>query len=190
MDAKSAQIGTICGCIDHCFAFALWCDDFAQHVDPDDMMMGLDRAFDLMSDATRLQSFLALRKLDDFLRGTKSKKDDLIAGDLGIDVPTVLGNVGQTLLTADERESVNKGVAHLTDKLTLDPDSEVELDAILKRSTDVLSRLVAELRKADTKNEAKHWLDQTDQLIQRVREIQARRAAELAAMQGQGVAPA
>jgi hypothetical protein len=190
MDPKSAQIATICGCIDHCFAFALWCDDFVQHVDPDDMMMGLDRAFDLMSDATRLQSFLALRKLDDFLRGTKSKKDDLIAEDLGVDVPTVLGNVGQTLLTADERENVNKGVAHLTDKLTLDPDSEVELDAILKRSTDVLSRLVAELRKADTKNEAKHWLDQTDQLIKRVREIQARRAAELAAMQGQGVAPA
>jgi hypothetical protein len=62
-------------------------------------------------------------------------------------VPTVLGNVGQTFLTADERNDINKGVAHLTDKLTLDPDSEVELDAIIKRSTDVLSRLVAELRK-------------------------------------------
>lgn len=182
MDSKPAQIATICGCIDHCFAFTLWCDDFARHVDPDDMMMGLDRAFDLMSDATRLQSFLALRKLDDFLRGAKAKKDDLIAGDLGVDVPTVLGNVGQTLLTADERESINKGVAHLTDKLTLNPDSEVELDAILRRSTDVLSCLVAELRKADAKNEAKQWIDQTDELIGRIQKIEERKAAELDAM--------
>lgn len=188
MDAKSDQIATICGCIDHCLAFALWCDDFARHVDPDDMVMGLDRAFDLMSDATRLLSFLALRKLDDFLRGSKAKKDDLIAEDLRVDVPTVLGNVGQTLLSADERESINKGVAHLTDKLTLGPDGEVELDAILKRSTDVLSCLVTELRKADTKGEAKRWLDQTAALIERVKEIQARRAAELGAMKGQGAA--
>jgi hypothetical protein len=189
MDAQSAQIWTICGCMDHCFAYALWCDDFAQHVDPDDKMMGLDRAVELLSDATRLQSFLALRKLDDFLRGTKAKKDDLIAADLGIDVPAVLGNVGQTFLTTDERESINKGVAHLTEKLTLDPDSEVELDAILRRSTDVLSRLMAELRKSDTKNEAKQWLDQTDQLIERTRQLRARKAAELAAMKGQGVTP-
>jgi hypothetical protein len=41
MDAKSAQIATICGCIDHCFAYSIWCEDFAQHVDPDDMVMGL-----------------------------------------------------------------------------------------------------------------------------------------------------
>jgi hypothetical protein len=190
MDPQSAQVATICGCIDHCFAFAVWCDDFAQHVDPDDLMMGLDRAFDLMSDATRLHSFLALRKLDDFLRGAKTKKDDLIAADLGVDVPTVLGNVGQTLLTADERENVNKGVAHLTDKLTLDPDSEVALDTILKRSTDVLARLVAELRKTDAKNEAKQWLDDTDELIERIRQLQAREAAELAARESQGVAPA
>jgi hypothetical protein len=74
MDAQSAQIATICECIDHCFAFALWCDDFAQHVDPDDMMMGLDRAFDLMSDATRLQSFLALRKLDDSCAGRRQRR--------------------------------------------------------------------------------------------------------------------
>jgi len=39
MDVKSAQIATICGCIDHSFAFALWCDDFARYVDPDDMVI-------------------------------------------------------------------------------------------------------------------------------------------------------
>jgi hypothetical protein len=47
-------------------AFAMWCDDFARHVDPEEMVAGLGRAFELVSDATQLQSFLALRKLDDF----------------------------------------------------------------------------------------------------------------------------
>lgn len=77
MDPKSAQIATICECIDHSFAYSMWCEDFAQHVDPDDMVMGLHRAFEVFSDATRLQSFLALRKLDDFLGGTKPQKDVL-----------------------------------------------------------------------------------------------------------------
>jgi hypothetical protein len=54
-------------------ASRLQCGDFAKHVDPDDMVAGLDRAFELVSDATRLQSFLALRKLDDFLGGVKPK---------------------------------------------------------------------------------------------------------------------
>src|SRR4029453_2375917 len=107
MDPKAAQGATVCECIDHCFAFAMWCDDFAQHVDPDDMVMGLDRAFELVSDATRLQSFLALRKLDDFLGGVKPKPDDLIAANFGIDVAEVLGDVGDKFLSAAERESIN-----------------------------------------------------------------------------------
>jgi hypothetical protein len=40
MDKPSAQIATVCEYIDHCFAFALWCDDFAKFVDPDDMVAG------------------------------------------------------------------------------------------------------------------------------------------------------
>jgi hypothetical protein len=65
MEDRSAQIATVCECIDHCFAFAIWFDDFARTIDPKDMVWGLDRGADLVSDATRLQSFLALRKLDD-----------------------------------------------------------------------------------------------------------------------------
>jgi hypothetical protein len=169
MDAQSAQIATICECIDHCFAFAMWCDDFAQHADPEDMIAGLDRPFELVSDATRLQSFLALRKLDDFLGGVKPKPDDLIAANFGIDVPSVLGDVGEAFLSSDERENINKGAAHLTEKLTLDPDSEVDLDDILKRSTPVLSRLVSDLRKFDADKKAAYWLDRTDALIERAR---------------------
>src|SRR5262245_26743475 len=110
----------------------MWCDDFAKHVDPDDMVDGLDRAVELVSDATRLQSFLALRKLDDFLGGVKPKPGDLTAKELGIDVPSVLGDVGDKFLSTTERENINKGVAHLTEQLTLDPDSEVDLQEILK----------------------------------------------------------
>jgi hypothetical protein len=178
MDAKSAQIATICECIDHCFAFSLWCDDFAQHVDPDDMAMGLDRAFDLVSDATRLQSFLALRKLDDFLGGVKPKANDLTAASFGIDVPSVLGDAGEKFLSAEERGDINKGVAHLTEKLTLDPESELELSDILERSTPVLSRLVAKLRECDEKKEATQWLDRTDKLIEDIKKLQARQQAQ------------
>ena len=178
MDGQSAQIATICECIDHCFAYAMWCDDFAQYVDPDDMVMGLDRAFELVSDATRLQSFVALRKLNDFLGGVKPKPDDLTAAGLGIDVPGALGDVGDKFLTQTERDDINKGAAHLTEKLTLDPDSEVDLQAILKRSMPVFSRLVAALRKIDTSKAAVYWLDRTDALIERARELARRDDAD------------
>jgi hypothetical protein len=167
MDKRSAQIATICECIDHCFAFSIWCEDFAPFLDPEDMMSGLDRAAQLVADATRLQSFLALRKLDDFLGGVKPKPDDLVATDFKIDVPTALGEVGKTFLSTDERTDINKGVAHLTDQLSPDPDSEVDLDTIFKRSLPIFTRLTAGLRAADDAKEATHWLDKTDQLIRR-----------------------
>ena len=103
MDKKSAEIATICECIDHCFAFAMWCEDFAKLVDPDDMVAGLDRAFEIVSDSTRLQSFLALRKLDDFLGGVRPKASDLVAANFGIDVPSLLSGVGEKFLSPDER---------------------------------------------------------------------------------------
>jgi hypothetical protein len=164
MNETSVKIARICECIDHCFAYAMWCEDFARHVDPDDMVMGLDRAYFIVSDATRLQSFLALRKLHDFFGGVKPQKDDLIAENFGVDTPKTLGD-GNKFLSTDERENINKGVAHLTDKFALDEDSEVNLDGILERSIPVFERLVAELRKSDASNEAKHWLDQTETLI-------------------------
>lgn len=173
MDKRSAQIATVCECIDHCFSFTLWCEDFAQHVDPEDMMAGQDRAFELVSDATRLQSFLALRKLDDFFGGVRPKPGDLTASDFGIDVKSVLGDVGEKFLTKDEREMINKGVAHLTESLTLEDESEVDLQQILKRSIPVLTRLAAELRKLDTAQEATQWLDRTDKLIERGKNIKS-----------------
>jgi hypothetical protein len=186
MSKKGAQIFTVSQCIDHCFSFDMWCSDFAKHVDPDDMMMGLDRAFELVSDATRLHSFLALRKLDDFLRAVKSKPDDLIVSDLGIDTAVVLGGSGKIFLTQTERDDINKGAAHLTDRLTLDPDSEFDLQAIIERSMPVFERLSSELRKADVKREAGRWLDKTDGLLKLARNQVDRNKTELAA---RGAAP-
>ena len=168
MNNWSAKIATICECIDHCFAFIVWCDDFARFVDQDDIVWGLDRGFDLVSDATRLHSFLDLRKLDDIFGGAELKPDDLVALGLGLDVSGMLDEVGESFLTSTERVAINKGVAHLTDRLSLDTDSEVALDEIVKRSIPVFSRLVTELRKNDTAHEATHWLDRTEKLIQRV----------------------
>lgn len=178
MKARSAQIAAAFQCIDHCFGFAIWCEDFARYVDPEDMIMGLDRGFDLVSDATRLHSFLAVRKMDEFFRGAKRDKDDVIATDFGIDPLRVLGEVGGNFLTTAERISINKGAAHLTDRLFLDPDSELELDEILKRSMPVFARLATELRKADTAKEATQWLDKTDALLKRVEENAKRKQDE------------
>src|SRR5258705_2105227 len=165
MDERSAQIATICECIDHCFSYALWCEDFAPFLDPEDMIGGLDRAADVVSDASRLTSFLALRKLDDFLRGTKAKPDDLIAPDFGVDLPGVLSDAGETLLAAPERDKINKEAAHLTERLALDHDSQVDLQEILTRALPVLTRLASALRAADSAKEATYWLDRTDALI-------------------------
>src|SRR5258708_30320847 len=96
MNERSAQIATISECIDHCFAYAMWCEDFAPYLDPDDMIWGLDRAADLLSDATRLQSFLALRKLDDFFGGVKPKPGHPTASHFGIDLPGVRREVADT----------------------------------------------------------------------------------------------
>lgn len=167
MNERSSQIATICECIDHCFAFAIWCDDFANSVNPEDMMWGLDRGADLVSDATRLQSFLALRKLDDFFAEVKPKPDDLVASKLDIDVPSVLGELGESFLTQAERTDINKCVAHLTERLSLDPDSEIDLQEIVRRSIPVLSRFVVALRAIDTDQEAGHWLDRSEALIER-----------------------
>lgn len=181
MSKKGAQIYTVSECIDHCFSFDMWCYDFARHVDPDDMVMGLHRAFELVSDATRLHSFVALRKLDEFFRAEKSQRDDLIASDLGIDRDIVLGDTGKTFLTPIERVNINKGAAHLTEKLTLDPDTEVDLQEIVQRSMPVFERLSAELRKADAKKEAKQWLDKTGALLKYAHEQAERTKKELAA---------
>lgn len=177
MKDRSAQIAAACQCIDHCFAFGVWCEDFARHVEPEDMIMGLDRGVDIVSDATRLHSFLALRKMDEFFRGAKRDKDDVIATDLGIDPLRVLGDVGSNFLTTDERIVINKGAAHLTERLFLDPDSEVELGRILKRSLPVFARLAIELRTVDIAKGATRWLDKTDALLKRVEE-NAKRAQE------------
>ncbi|MEJ1117078.1 hypothetical protein V9K92_01125 [Phyllobacterium sp. CCNWLW109] len=166
MDARSAQIATICECIDHCFVFDVWCNDFAQAIDPDDLVNGLDRGFDLVSDATRLQSFLALRKLDEFFGGVKAQADDLVAVEFDIDVPSVLEGAN-SFLSSEERTTINKGVTHLTNRLSPDPDSEVDLAAIVKRSIPVFSRLTSALRAQDTGNEASQWLGSTDTLIKR-----------------------
>lgn len=168
MEKRSAQIATVCECIDHCFGYAIWCEDIARHVSSEDMMSGLDRGVELVSDVMRLHSFLALRKMDEFFRGAKREKDDVIATDLGVDPQGVLGEVGSNLLTAAERPGINKGAAHLTERLFLDADSEVELDKILSRSLPVFKRLAAELRKVDTGEEATQWLDKTDALLNRV----------------------
>jgi hypothetical protein len=133
LSKKAAQILTVTQCIDHCFSFEMWCSDFAKHVDPDDRVMGMDTALDLVSDATPLHSFLALRKLDEFFRTEKTKPDDLIASELGIDASVVLGGSVKMFLTQTERDDINKGAAHLTERLTLDPDSEINLQAIVQR---------------------------------------------------------
>jgi len=178
MANQSAQIATICECIDHCFAFTMWCDDFARYIDPEDRFHGQERAEEVVSDATRLHSFLALRKLDEFFSDKKAKNDDLIAEDLGVDLATVLVRAGEKFLTTEDRNNINKGVAHLTERLTLDPDSEVDLHRILTRSLPAMSRLVVEIRKMNTDQDTVRILDRTEALVVRETGIAADKARD------------
>ncbi len=181
MSEHAARIMTICECIDHCFASAMWIEDFARHVDPEDMVMGLDRAYDVVTDATRLHSLVALRRLNEFLRTAKKYPDDLIASDLGIDATMVLGEAGKRLLSEDELTNIHKGAAHLTERLTLSFDSEhVELEGIIDRSLPFFRRLVTALTRADTNNEVARWLENTEALLT-LAEKQAQEAKDAAA---------
>lgn len=171
IDQRAAQIGTVCEYIDQCFSFTIWCDDFAQHVDPEDILCGLDRGFELMSDATLLYSFISLRRLDDFLKTNRRNRDDLIANDLGIDLQSVFDNQPNDLLTNDERTKVNKQVAHLSDKLSLEGDEEVTLSDILLRSEPIISRLLNGLNDADNSEETSQAIQNTRELVERVNQL-------------------
>jgi hypothetical protein len=169
MSEQKFQIATICGCVDHSLSFILWCEDFASVIGED--IIHVDKAFDVVSDATRLHSLLALRKLDDFLGGVSPKPDDLTSDKLNLNKITILGNSKVTFLDAADRTNINKGVAHLTEMLTLDADSEVDLVRIIRDSIPIFEKLIFELKRVDVNNEAGYWLDNTGKLVQRVKEL-------------------
>lgn len=166
MPEQKFQIATICECVDHSLSFTLWCKDFAPVIGED--VIHVSKAFDVISDATRLHSFLALRKLDDFLGAVTPKPDDLTSDKLNLNKGTILGNSRTAFLDPVDRKNISKGVAHMTELLTLDADSEVDLLRIIKDSVPIYERLILELRRVDTNNEADYWLDDTDKLIQKI----------------------
>ena len=65
-------------------------------------------------------------------------------------------------------EAADRGPRRLTEQLSPDRDSEVDLDIILKRSLPIFTRLIAGLRAADDAKEATPWLDNTDKPIKRL----------------------
>jgi hypothetical protein len=167
MNKRSAEIAAISELIDKCFSVSIWCEEFVPYLHPEDMIWGSVRAAELVSDAVRLQSLLAFQKLDDILTGVKAKPDDLVATDVGIDVPAVLGGVGEKFLSTHERNQIDNDITHLAKQSFPDPSSEVDLIKIFKRSIPVFSRLVAALRIADEAKEATAQLEKTDELIRR-----------------------
>ncbi len=166
MSERDTQIATICECIDSTFSYFLWCEDFVAVIAED--IIYVDKASDVISHATLLHSFLALRKLDDFFGAVPPKIDDLAWDRLGLNKAAILGGARTTLLDKVDRMNINKGVAHMTEKLTLGADSEVDLLRIIENSICVFERLICELRKIDVDNEAKHCLDNTEEFIQRI----------------------
>lgn len=159
------KIATICECINHCFAFELWCKDFASVIGEE--VIYVDEAFEIVSASTLLHSFLALRKLDDFLGGVRPKPDDLTSDRMGIAKVAVLGIGKNTLLLDTDRNNINKGVAHLTEHLTAEPDSEVDLLRITSESIPIFERLISELKKLDLSGHAKPYIRKTEALVDR-----------------------
>lgn len=158
-------IATICECIEGCFAYFVFCEEFAPLLTEEDRLIGAQQDIDLIAYSTLLMSSISLRKLDDlFLEG--GWKDDLKANQYKIDTKELLG--GKSFLENDtEREQINKCAAHLTTKLSLEQDFEVILREILSRSLPVFQRLIAALRKADTDGSATHYLDKAENTLHR-----------------------
>lgn len=169
MTKDESKIATICECISHCFAFTLWCEDFASQIGEEAIYV--DEAFEIVSDSTRLHSFLALRKLDDFFGAVRAKPDDLTSDSMGIDKTAVLGAGKTSFLAAADRTNTNKGVAHLTENLTAEPDSEVDLARITKESIPIFERLIAELKKLDKAGGAKDFINKTEALVNRIKAL-------------------
>lgn len=168
MDKLTAEIAVVCECIDQCFSYSVWCQDFAQNVDPEDMVWGLDRGHQLVSDATRLMSFLALRKIDEFLREHSKHEDDIILSKLGIDRGVVLSTAAGPFLTREERLEINRKAAHLTSWLTFDDDSEIDLIGISRRSLPMFEVLIHKMQAQDKSAEAAFWLDRSRNLLLRM----------------------
>ncbi len=59
----------------------MWCEDFVSVIGED--IIHVDKASDVISDATLLHSLLALRKLDDFFGVVPPRTDDLTSDRLG-----------------------------------------------------------------------------------------------------------
>lgn len=165
-----SEIVSICDCIDHCFAYTIWCDDIAQIIQGDDLLAGLDRGFELVSDATRLLSFLAIRKLSDLFGEGANRSDDLSLERLGLASVDVLAG-REYFLSEKERRIISKSVAHLTEHLPLEADSEVELSLILRRNLTVLLQLVAELKDIAGHPSEQHHAVRSEVLLRRAQRL-------------------
>jgi hypothetical protein len=102
---------------------------------------GLVRAYPAIDIATVESSLLSIRILDDFFGNSKKKSDDLIASDFdGFPASTAF-------LTKDQREDINKSIAHLT-TTRLDPTGTkfpyaTLLKGAIPRCTDFLEFVIS-----------------------------------------------
>jgi len=99
------------------------------------------RAYPAIDNATVESSLLSIRILDDFFGNVKKKSDDVTASDFD-SFPSATG-----FLTKDQREDINKSIAHLT-MTRLDPTKTkypyaTLLKGVIPRCTDFLEFVIS-----------------------------------------------
>lgn len=111
---------------------------------------GVER--EVLSDAMLAIAILSLRKLDDFLKCTKSHAGDIVAKDVGVDALEVLDGRDR-LLDDHERGQVNKTVAHLTNDGFIDSSSYDEhWGSVVERCSPALEKLSQKIAKLEAQN--------------------------------------
>lgn len=122
--------------IDDCFLVEEW---EANSASPDPQDFWAYQSYYRMWRAALLFSLLALRKVADFAQNHGSQEDDINLSDFQMELEDITGC--SEILDRPLRKRINKGIAHLTEKLDPDADELRDLREELKKRSPMLHSL-------------------------------------------------
>ncbi|MGX5828706.1 hypothetical protein [Mesorhizobium sp. 43Arga] len=146
MATTQDQIASAIVAIKDCSLIEIWEKEFHSkflaETDPTEKIWSYE-SHQHMWRAALLYSLIALRKVADFAGDHRKRKDDVKLKDFGLDLESVTGE--SQIIDEATRTMIDKGIAHLTDRL--DPDNEEleHLRGVLESKSTMLKALVDKL---------------------------------------------
>lgn len=146
MATKQDQIASAIVAIKDCSVIETWENEFHSkflaETDPVEKIWS-HNSHQSMWRAALLYSLIALRKVADFAESYGNHKDDVKLKDFGLDLESVIGQ--SQIIDDATRTMINKGIAHLTDKLDPDNDELEHLRGVLASKSTMLQALADKL---------------------------------------------